>query len=714
MNRHILALTGLALGFVLLPACRKPAVSPPAKITPEPAPTHQLEWIISLPWGEGNADGIGEAARFSGPLALTADPRGGLFIADPYAGTLRHADATLRVTTLAGQAGVGAFRDGQGSEAQFHGPAGLAAAPDGTLYVADQQNNAIRKITPEGRVSTLAGQPGKSGHEEGPGLTALFNWPSSIVLDRQNRLWVADHFNSALRIVAMDGQVSTWIARTNDDPKPGTHSFPGISHLALSPDGALIAAGDWGVSRIQNETATLLIEPSETGLHQISGLAVRSDGVIHISDASQNLIFLLKPDGSLQAVAGQRSHEHPSGQEGPADTARLEEPGSLAFDREGRLFAANRAMSIQEILPGGSVRNAMGLARWYRKAGLAEDQVMPSSADRAVADTRGHIFVLARLDGEIHQFNAEGRRVRQFGQSTELGTSDLARHVDGKPEEARFHYPQDLAWGRNGELFVADGGSGTIRRIAPDGAVSTLAGGFSTSHRKDGSFREALFFRPYRLAFDGRNKLYVLDNSPYIGGGPVPPIVRCLDLDSAQVSSVRIAEVSDEDGLFSSRDVFQDLAVGPEGRLWLLGRSGAVYGWRQGEALKPIFVPPHRPANPDVLRDAEGKLVENSLIRSTNPYEGLEHLAVDLRGNLYLSNGSADLILRVDPSGNVDVIAGTPGIRGNVPGPLPSSLEYPEGLSITPNGDLLITLMYSGVARIRAPHLVQGTRIRKP
>lgn len=760
MKPRSLLLTGVTLSL-LLSAC----VHRPPSLTTSQSSAGQLEWFVGIPWGEGNANGTGEAARFAGPLGLAPDPRGGLLIADQYGDTVRRADADFRVTTIAGASGVGAFRDGEARHARFDSPTGLAAAADGTIYVADQGNHVIRKITPEGRVVLLAGSPGQTGSTDGRGTKARFDWPTALTLDADGRLWVADRFNKALRIVSPNGYVSTWPGQwqatataTHDTSQDrGDIDFPGIEHLAFAPDGTLVVAGEWGVSRIKGSKATRLLtvmsdderqslassalanakeplpEPIATQVREalregphvatINGLAIRADGVIFLADKSQGLVFRLEPNGETKVVAGRMTKERHSGADGPMQTALLDEPGSLAFDREGRLFVASKSASIQQILPDGGIRNVLGLARWYEKRDIDPARLLHGSCDVAVEDDRGNLFVVQRLDDEIHQFDASGRRIRQFGKdSGSLSTPDSERHVDGEAARSRFRYPQDIVAGRSGEMFVADGGG--IRRIDADGRVSTLAGRSSTPARRDGKFEEARFFRPYRLAFDGSRYLYVLDNSPYVGGGPVPAVVRSIDLETRLVSTV-IAEPEIE-RMFSDIPAdaipyfptdLLDLAMGPGGRLYVLGKAGGIYTWRPGEGLKVLRLPfSLMPASDwrrqdELATDAKGKPVENHLIRSARPSGSPDHLAVDSHGNIYLSDGLADLVLRLDHAGNLDVIAGTPGMRGNVAAPLPGTLDNPEGISITPQGDLLITVLYSGVIRVREPHRVPGLRI---
>lgn len=157
----------------------------------------------------GNTDGTGTAATFSAPLGLAIDSAGNLYVADAMNHTLRKITSSGVVSTLAGAAGVPGFADGTGPGALFNYPAGVAVDAAGNVFVADRSNNLIRKVTPAGVVTTLAGLQGVSGANDGTGSLALFNLPDGLVLDGAGNLYVADTGNSTIRKVTPAGVVST-------------------------------------------------------------------------------------------------------------------------------------------------------------------------------------------------------------------------------------------------------------------------------------------------------------------------------------------------------------------------------------------------------------------------------------------------------------------------------------------------------------------------
>jgi secreted PhoX family phosphatase len=141
----------------------------------------------------GGSDGTGGmAARFNYPSGVAVDGRGNLFVADTYNHIIRKITPGGVVTTLAGSAGQQGSNDGTGSEARFYLPDGVAVDGKGNVYVADNGNDTIRKITPGGVVTTLAGRAGQPGSSDGTGSAARFNAPSDVAVDRKGNLYVTD------------------------------------------------------------------------------------------------------------------------------------------------------------------------------------------------------------------------------------------------------------------------------------------------------------------------------------------------------------------------------------------------------------------------------------------------------------------------------------------------------------------------------------------
>ena len=214
----------------------------------------------------GNGDATGIAATFSSPIGIGQDVSGNLFVADATNNTLRKITPAGVVTTLAGSAGVAGAVDGAGNLARFNHPTGIAVDATGNIFVADTTNNTIRKVTAAGVVSTLAGLAGVSGSEDGTGPGALFNNPGGMAADSSGNLYVADTGNSIIRKITPAGVVR-------------------------------LIAGLPGVAGLKDGTGT------EAWFNQPKGLAVDGGGNLYVADTGNATLRKITPAGVVTTVA---------------------------------------------------------------------------------------------------------------------------------------------------------------------------------------------------------------------------------------------------------------------------------------------------------------------------------------------------------------------------------------------------------------------------
>ena len=202
----------------------------------------------------GASDGAGALARFNNPHGLALGPDGSLFISDSENYSIRCLSADGSVRTVAGAAEEIGSADGLAPAARFSWPKGLAAAPDGRLYVADTYNNTIRCISAAGVVSTLAGLDGEKGSADGPGAEARFNEPTGLALGPEGSLYVADTGNHTIRCISPAGVVSTLAGAAGQegcvDGRGPAARFSEPEGVAVGPDGSLYVADHHSVRRI--------------------------------------------------------------------------------------------------------------------------------------------------------------------------------------------------------------------------------------------------------------------------------------------------------------------------------------------------------------------------------------------------------------------------------------------------------------------------------
>jgi DNA-binding beta-propeller fold protein YncE len=249
---------------------------------------------------EGHRDGEGNVSKFSHPNGVAVDGDGNLIVADEYNHCIRKVTPQGQVSTLAGTAGEKGYRNGEGAVAQFHYPCGVAVDGDGNIIVADEYNDRIRKITPQGHVSTLAGTGGVS-HRDGEGTVAQFNKPNGVAVDGNGNIIVADSFNNCIRKITQQGHVST-LAGT---------SFRG--HRDGEGTGAHF---NWP-----------------------TGVAVDRDGTVIVTDRDNHCIRKITPQGQVSTLAGTGEKGHEDGDR--VSLAQFNQPVGVAVDENGNVIVAD-------------------------------------------------------------------------------------------------------------------------------------------------------------------------------------------------------------------------------------------------------------------------------------------------------------------------------------------------------------------------------------
>src|ERR1035437_7180208 len=287
------------------------------KITPAGVVTT----LAGSPGVIGSADGTGSAAQFYQPGGVAVDSAGNVYVADCANQTIRKITPAGVVTTLAGSPLVQGSADGNGSAARFFQPHGVAVDTAGILYVADQNNHSIRKIDTAGNVTTLAGN-GSSGSADGNGSAAQFSYPNNLALDSAGNVYVADFYNDTIRKIDTAGNVTT---------------------LA----GSAVAAG----SADGNGSAARFNLPS--------AVALDSAGNVYVADYANSTIRKIDTAGNVTTLAG--SPGAAGSADGIGSAARFNQPSGVVLDSVGNVYVVDRMNN--RVTKGTIVRAAIEVTR---------------------------------------------------------------------------------------------------------------------------------------------------------------------------------------------------------------------------------------------------------------------------------------------------------------------------------------------------------------
>jgi hypothetical protein len=314
------------------------------------------------------------------------------------------------VTTVAGD-GTSGWLDAKGTNAEFAYCEGVAADGKGNIYVADYENNRIRKVTSSGDVTTFAGD-GTAGWLDATGTNAQFKNPFGVAVDTSGNVYVSDNQNNMIRKITSDGVVTT-------------------------------LAGD-GTAGWRDATGT------DAEFNHPIGIAVDSAGNVYAGDDQNNMVRKITPTGVVTTLAGDGN---PGWIDGTGTNAELNSPVGIAVDGSGNVFVGDTGnFRIRKITPEGVVTTVAG-------------------------------------DGN------QG-------------------YIDATGTNAEFNYPYGISADSVGNVYVGDYGNQRIRKVTPDGVVTTVAGDGTTGWL-DGAVTSAQFNSPEAVGLDGLGHLYVVDSANY-------------------------------------------------------------------------------------------------------------------------------------------------------------------------------------------------------
>ncbi|MFA5057182.1 MAG: SMP-30/gluconolactonase/LRE family protein, partial [Opitutaceae bacterium] len=618
----------------------------------------------------GADDGAGEAARFSSPFDVAVDGAGNLYVADTDNHTIRKITPAGLVTTLAGLAGVSGSADGTGSAARLSAPESVAVDAAGNVFVSELWSGTIRKTTPAGVVTTVARFPGTSDPTAFPGSATGYGPAHDLAVDADGNLYATDALQNAILKITPDGTVTTLagslgIFGGDADGTGGSARFARPRSLVLGPEGNLYVA-DTSNNAIRKVTpagvVTTLAIPVDLpdGFYRPKSLVVDAAGNITVVD-SWNAIWRLTPSGGLTKLMTLTTATG-YGDAGYAD--------GLAMDQSGTLYVADTANSvIRKLSPSGTATTLAGFGPAYGSADGAGQTARFFYPAGVAVDEAGNVYVADTANHTI-------RKITPGGVVTTLaGLAGTAGAADGMRGDARFNAPGAVAVDAAGNVYVADTGNMTVRKITPDGMVSTLAGAAGTSDYVDATGAAARFVSPHSIAADREGNVVVADYRSTWNFDTYREIRRIAP--GGQVTTV--AEVPDPRAAVKHGQVPLAIALDRAGNVFAADLYSSVI-WK---------VAPGEPAA--ILAGAPAYCGGDSVdgAAAAARFTAPAAVAADAAGNVYVADNHA--IRRIGSDGAVTTLAGVSKLFGSADGMgRAARFNGPSGIAVDPTGRLVV------------------------
>jgi sugar lactone lactonase YvrE len=463
--------------------------------------------VISTLAGNGDYGFSGDggpaiSAQLHDPWDVALDAVGNVFVADTYNHAIRRVSIGGVITTVAGNGTSGFSGDGGvATSAQLNQPTGIALDAVGNMFIADGGNFRVRKVTPGGAIDTVAGG-GVGGFtgDGGQATSAKLNRPLGVALDRAGNLFIADYENERVRKVMTGGIINTVAGGGTHglgDGGPATaawlHNPAGV---AVDAAGNLFIAETWS-SRVRKVTADGVITTvagngveassgdggpaTSAGLDFPEGVATDGAGNLFIAEFDSSRIRKVTTDGIIHTVAGGGTTGLGDG--GPAASAQLKNPEGIAVDLEGNLIIPDTGNNrVRKVTPDGMINTIAGNGTpgFAGDGGRAIDAQLNGPCGVAV-DGAGNLYIADTRNERVRRVTTSGIINTVAGD----GTNGFAG--DGGPAtSAQLDLPIGVAVDGAGDLFIADSNNMRVRKVVLESSASTffpqvaVGGGYST------------------------------------------------------------------------------------------------------------------------------------------------------------------------------------------------------------------------------------------
>lgn len=627
------------------------------------SPSGVISTIAGSPGRPGYSGDGGPAteARLRSPAGLVVDDAGSLYIADETGHRIRKVEPNGTISTIAGTGTIGSTGDGgPATDATLSHPMGLAFDDAGNLYVADYQADRIRMIDPSGTITTVAGT-GSSGFsgDGGPATAAKLSYPMDVAIDAQGNLYIADGGNYRIRKVAADTGIITTIAGN------GTWAYCADSE-----------------------------DPLKACFGQTTGIVTSPGGSLFIADAFNAVIYELTAKGRLERYAGD-GVVGSRGDGGPALKASFNSPWGIDFAR-GTLFIAdssgNRVRSVADNVAG----TVAGRGGFFCCDGMRAVRASLDNPRGGTLDKDGNLYI-------ADTYNHRVRVVRASGViETIAGTGKRGYAGDGGPAtNARLHSPSDVAVDRFGNVFISDHWNASIRKIDTNGIITTIAGGKFGYSGDGGAATSARLRYPNGVDVDRRGNIYIADSGNHRirvikPSGSITTVAGGGRQELGDGGPARKASLEypiDVDIVGSTMYI----ADSANSRIRTVNAEGVIRTIAGSEQLHGFFGD-GGPATAAGLNFPTG-------------------IAVDGGGNIYIADYGNHRVRKIDPSGMISTFAGSKYLQnhwsdrlwigtegeggyGGDGGPATkANLKYPWSVILSPDGGVYI--VEEGNARVR-------------